>query len=391
VVAAINQRAMRGRLRLFGWILCSCLATAACPGQESEPLDFRTGRDFRDELEQPVTVTRSDVELRPLLARLSADRKIAIVLDRRIDPGRLIDASLPPMSLLSAIRQIAAQAEAGVSVVGDTIYVGPPASAGKLRTLCLLRELDLDDFGAALGPREFELSRTHTFAWDDLERPFDLLVHTAQRSDLTIDGIDQIPHDFWAGGTMVGVTATEAVSLVLIQFDLTFQWTRDAEGIRLVPVPRSVAVERTHSVRSVTPDVARDSVLERFPDLRIEINGRELTALATVEQHEVIEHLARGEDPDEQQDAGFGPIARRRFTLTVVRKPAGAVIRTLQVNGVNVTYDVEALSDAGIDLAAKISLDLKQATVDELFQALCEPLGLEYEIDGENVMLRPGE
>jgi hypothetical protein len=359
--------------------------------QESDRPDFRTGSAFRRELAQPVTVTRSDVELRPLLARLGADRGIAIVLDRRIDPGRRLDANLPPMKLLSAIRQIAAQAEASVSVIGDTVYIGPSESTGKLRTLCVLREMELDAFADQLGPREFELAQIHTFAWDDLDRPVDLLLRAAQRSVLGVDGLDQIPHDLWAGGTMAGVTPVEALSLVLIQFDLTFEWTGAAEGIRLVPVPRLVAVERTHPIRTITPAAARERVLERFPDLIVDVVGRELTVLATVEQHEAIELLARGQNPEEEEDAGFGPIARRRFTLTVVRKPAGSVIRTLQVNGVKVSYDAETLSAAGIDLTTKISLDLKQATVDELFQALCDPLGLEYEIDGEEITLRPAE
>lgn len=379
-----------GHLRSLCFLLF--VFPAVSTAQESDRQEFRTGSDFRHELEQPVTVTRSDVELRPLLARLSADRSVAIVLDRRIDPGRKIDANLPPMSLLSAIAQIAAQADATVSVLGDTVFIGPPESARKLRTLCVLRAMELDRFGDQIGRREFELAQTHAFAWDDLDRPSDLLLRAAQRSALTVDGLDQIPHDLWAGGTMVGVTPTEALSLILIQFDLTFEWTGAAEGIRLVPVPRAVAVERTHAVRNITPAAARDRVLNRFPDIEVDIGERELTAVATVEQHEDIELLARGEDPDERnQDRGFGPIARRRFTLTVVRKPAGAVIKTLQVNGVDVTYDAEALSDAGVDLSTKVSLDLKQASVDELFQALCEPLGLEYEINGEEITLRPAE
>lgn len=390
IVSHAIAEAVRGAHRCRPLCFLLFAFPALSMAEEGDRPVYRTGSAFRHELEQPVTVTRSDAELRPFLARLSADRGVAILLDRRIDPGRKVDANLPPMKLLAAIRGIAAQAEASVSVVGSTVFIGPAESTARLRTLCVLRAMELDQFGDRLGPREFDLAQTHTFAWDDLERPADLLVRTAQRSTLAIEGLDQIPHDLWAGGTMVGVTPIEAISLILIQFDLTFEWTGLGAGIRLVSMPRAVAIERTHPVRTMTPAAARELILQRFPDLDVAISGRQLSALATVEQHEAIERLARGEDPDDEgEEAGFGPIARRRFTLTVVRKPAGAVIKTLQVNGVNVTYDAEALGAAGIDLSSKISLELKQATVDELFQAICRPLGLEYEINGEEITLRP--
>lgn len=363
---------------------------AAVPGvSQDERAEYRSGSDFRRELDKPVTVTRSDAELRPMFARLAADRGIAIVIDRRVDPGREIDANLAPSPLLHAIEQIAAQAEAVVSVVGDTVFVGSPESTAKLRTLCVLRAMELDEFGEALGPRDFELARTHSFAWDDLERPADLLLRVAQRGGLMVEGLELIPHDLWSGGTFVGVTPIEAVSLVLIQFDLTFEWTGAAEGIRLVPAPPQVAVTRTHAVRVIAPATARDLVQERFPDVPVEIAGRQLTATATVEQHADIAVLSRGDDPDEDVAvADFGPLARRRFTLRVVRQPAGAVLQTLQANDVDVQYDAEALAAAGIDLTTKISLDLKQATADELLTALCEPLGLEYEIQGEQILIR---
>ena len=364
---------------------------AAAPGaSQDERAGYRTGSDFRRELDKPVTVTRSNAELRPLLARLAADRGIAIVLDRRVDPGREVDANLPRTRLLQAIEQIAEQAEVVVSVVGDTVFVGSQESTAKLRTLCVLRAMELDAFGAALGRREFELARTHSFAWDDLERPADLLLRVAQRGGLMVEGLELIPHDLWAGGTFVGVTPIEAVSLVLIQFDLTFEWTGTAEGIRLVPAPPSVAVTRSHAVRTIAPATARDRVQLRFPDVPVEIAGRQLTATATIEQHADIASLARGDDPDKEVAAArFGPLARRRFTLRVVRQPAGAVLQTLQANDVDVEYDADALADAGIDLNTKISLDLNQAPVDELLQAICEPLGLEYEIKGEVITLRP--
>ncbi len=74
--------------------------------------------------------------------------------------------------------------------------------------------------------------------------------------------------------------------------------------------------------------------------------------------------------------------------MKVVRKPAIDVIRSLQANQVPVEYDAAALAAAGIDLNQKISFDVQQATIDELFKAICEPLGVDYAVQAATVVLR---
>ena len=367
--------------------ICAFATTAS----RADDIVFKTGTLFRRELGKPISINRDDAELRPLLHRLRADREVAILLDRRVDPSLRFDVHVQTVRFRTALEDIAERAGIGVTIVGSTVYFGPTEAAEPLRTIIALRENELDQFSERLGRREFELTRMSTLRWPDLARPVDLVRRTADRISLSVDLIDQIPHDLWAGAEMAAVTPIEALSLLLIQFDLTFEWTGPATGIRLVPLPRRIVITRSHAVVGLEMDEALERIRDRFPDVTIELDTREFQADATIEQHEEIAILARGGNPDEMEEGevDFGPLSRRRFTFKVLRQPAGAVLKTLEVNGLDLAYDLERLRAAGVDFNRKISFDLKQATADELFTEICEPLGLEYEIDGDRITLRP--
>jgi hypothetical protein len=358
----------------------------ACGGEPIDPHALLRGSEFVRALDQPLSIDREKVAVRELLERLQDERRVAIVLDRRIDPGRTIDARLPAMSFRSAVESIARRADAVARVVGDTLIVGPENNTGQLRTICVLRGLELDAFGDALGGRRFQLARTHTFAWDDLERPTDLVQRIAAQFDLQVAGLELVPHDLWAHGMIIEMTPTEALSWVLAQYDLTFEWTDVGKGVRIIPLSGVVAVTREHPIRRITALEALQRVNERFPELETRVDGKTLIATGLVEQHDVIAVLARGDDPDATpRTVKFGPLEKRRFTLRVVRQPASAVFATLQKREVDIRIDEVALIAVNVDLEQKISLDIKQATISELLEAICEPLGATFAVDGETV------
>jgi hypothetical protein len=87
----------------------------------------------------------------------------------------------------------------------------------------------------------------------------------------------------------------------------------------------------------------------------------------------------------------FGALAKRRFTLRVVRQSASAVLQKLQDSEVDVRLDDAALTAANIDLSRKISLETKQATISELLHAICTPVGATYSVDGETVYVPAAE
>ena len=55
--------------------------------KETGPTNWLTGPNFRQELDRPFSGSWSSVEFRQLLKEVALDRRISIVLDRRLDPS----------------------------------------------------------------------------------------------------------------------------------------------------------------------------------------------------------------------------------------------------------------------------------------------------------------
>ncbi|HEY4258654.1 MAG TPA: hypothetical protein VGM98_00785, partial [Schlesneria sp.] len=126
------------------------LIAAACAGQsggnsvrERRPDGFVTGQKFQIELAQSTSGTWANVEFRAVLNALATQRRVAILLDRRIDPTRSIPVEIRELPFREAVQVVAHQASAELCVPGNLVYVGLPAAVKRLRTLIELRSTEL--------------------------------------------------------------------------------------------------------------------------------------------------------------------------------------------------------------------------------------------------------
>ncbi len=349
------------------------------------------GAKFRAELDRSMSASWSNVSLRSIFRRISDQRKVAILLDRRIDPTPELEIDIANLSLLAAIEHIATQSSAAVSVVGNTLYVAPPARAARLRTLVELQSIELFKESSTLSKRRyFNLVNRQMFHWNDLDQPSELLRRIAKTYKLEIHGLDLIPHDLWAGATLPKVNAIEALSLVLIQFDRTFTWTKRMRGIRVVPIPAKIAIEKKYVPRGTTSVAAVRKWTAAIRGLQAEPKGGVVVVRGTVEQHEILSDLLRPREKRKKSvgSAGPTPLHRRTFTYRTRNVPIRAIMRELEKkSGMVFTFDHNALASAGIDLDKKISIELRNASAEKLLEEIFGRLGLTFSIDNLTVTL----
>jgi hypothetical protein len=321
---------------------------------------FLFGKPLQDALVQKVGRAWSGVTLRDVVRNLSHENKVAILLDRRIDPTRLIGLSLPPTPLRDVIAELAQSVGAQTAIIGNVVYIGPEDSAGKLRTLIDLRAKELAKLAAgakvtskdakdksAWRGRPASLTQPKSFVWEDLDRPRDLLKQVADKFQFEIDDLSNLPHDLWAGSGMPQVTAVEALSLLLIQFDATFEFHSDKAAVRVVPIPADLALTRPASTKIAKPSGTSDK------------KGKTAS------------------------------LSQTTFTLTAMPASLRDLIRTFEASGVRFDYDPVELGLAGISLEQKVDLKVEQETAKKVFKDLFEPLGIEVTIVDDVVRLRP--
>jgi hypothetical protein len=377
------------------------LCTFETIASADESIKFAVGPAVRKALEQPISGTwgGNEVNLRVILREIEGARHVAVVLDRRIDPTASLRADAGGEMLGDFLERLAAGSNSGSVLVGNTVYLGPAAAAAKLRTLVALRTQELSVKGEIPGGRRGELGRATTFRWNDLDSPADVLTRLAEQYQLKIEGLDLVPHDLWGGAVLPESSAAEALSLVLVQFDLTFAWIEHGKGVRLERVPERVEVERVHPPSPGTS--ASDSLAgwkEKLPDLDARVEKGKIVVTGTLEVHELVDRLRRGGDlPDKtasREGPPLKPLRFERYTLKMKNTPASALLKELGTPArgkLAFKYDPDVFQAAGIDLDKLVSFEVKNATIEELLKATFEPLHVQFEIVDRTVKLKPAK
>ncbi len=360
-----------------------------------------SGIRFRQSLSQRVSVSWSNTStdrlrqhsIRHIARRVQELWQVSILLDRRIDPSSEMEIRASNRPVHEVLGLLAEPLGGSISVVGNTVYMGPTGDARVLRTLVHLRdeELKLSVEGLSGATRIARLGRKSTVRFDDLTSPREVLAEIARRWKLEILSVDRIPHDLWAGAQWPRATATEALSLVLIQYGLTFEWTARGQGIRIVGFDRPVSLVGKYRARGGKVSRAVSLVRRELPGVSFERAGSgEVGVRGTWEDLQVARSLIeRGRRPaGSVASPRYPPLSRRRFTLRVARARAADVMKQLEQTGVRFDYDSKTLKSAGVRFEQLVTLDVREVTAGVFFAKLFGPLGLSVEIDGLTVRLR---
>ncbi|TWU09689.1 hypothetical protein CA54_49310 [Symmachiella macrocystis] len=351
------------------------------------------GAAFEQTLNQHISVRWENVDVRTILERLTTEYHIAFLRDRRIDADAVVSFSTVPKPARDVVTDVSALAGGDIRFVSNTAYVGPELAAQKLRTLIALRSEELASAGEITREHRQRLAKRQTIHWQDLDQPAEILNDIARQYKLKIVGGEQIPHDLWGGGTFIADSAAEALSLILVQFDLTFHWRSGATEIEFVPIPEKVVLERGHNPSPHSMREAAELITAELPGLLQRSEGGKIVVLGTIEEHETVERVLHPPQPKIAEHPGKAaddPLENERITLRVMGVPALALIKDLQKRyKMTFTYDTKALATAGIDLEQKVDIHVTKTTIDGYLAAFIKQVGAEIERNGLQVTIRP--
>lgn len=362
-----------GRLVLCGAVAVTWLpATGAAAGAESR---WITGAELQQQLREPFDITWTANPLRAALTRLSEVKQLALLLDRRIDPGQELDLSVQSMPLQTAIEGIAEKCGMGVSLLGPVAYFGPKEAVARLRTVAALQADTLRTFPPEVQEKYF---KKQALRWDDFATPRGLLEELAAANQLQLYGLELIPHDLWAGADLPPLSLVERLTLILNQFDLSFQASPDGQWLKVIPLPNDLGV-----VRSYPGGFNAEAVARRYaaiaPDAKIKVVDGTIWVKALLEDHERIHAGGSPATASRPEPRPATPnFETTRFTIKVENRPLGDLVYALtQKLQLQLKWDETAIRNAGIDLGKLVSFEVKEGTVDELFESLLEGSGLQ--------------
>jgi hypothetical protein len=369
---------MRGAWWLVasGWWLVAGLMMQV-GGAEPERVEWLAGAALETQFAQPVTVNWSYAPLKSAITNLARLHRVALVLDRRVDPEQTLQFSVSGVPLERACEQLAGYCRLGFCRLGPIGYFGPPAVAARLRTLAALRR---DDAQRLPNETRAVLARTARWQWDDFATPRELLDQLAQRAEIKVTGVEQIPHDLWAAGDLPSMSLLDRLTLLAVQFDLTFRFEDDGRTIALIPVPDRVVIERSYPASS-RPQEQAQRWAALVPSSQVEVVGRKIVVRGPVEDHERLTQPRRKPTTKPGQAV---------YTLTLKGLPLERVLEELPKRlQFKLRIDREALARANISLDQPVTLQVENATLEGLLQAALEPAGLLFHREGDEIVVEP--
>lgn len=347
------------------------------PGATISP-SWKSGAALRKSLDTPVSLVWGDRETRGAFDSLARSTGVAIFLDRRIDPSHLLTLKVVDEPLRSVLLSAAGQVEAGVVLVGSVVYVGPKATSGKLLALASLRR---QETGKLPAEARIRLTKSEAWSWAEPAEPRQLLNDLATRGGVRVENPELVPHDLWPAANLPVLTWTERMTLLLAGFDLTYE-LKDQRTIRLVPLPERLVFERTYSPQGDADRAAID--LRRLvPEAKIAVERGALRVSATAEDHERVDRLLGGDRVTNTKVT----LGKKRYTLTVANKPAGAVLKTVAAQ---ISRDLKFDASLTEKLRTEVSLEVNEVSLEELLDKTLKPLGLTYRVDETALVIVAG-
>jgi hypothetical protein len=353
----------------------------ACPLLVAAPAP-RSGSSFERQLTAPLTAKWNHVSFRRAIKSLGDTQNIAIVIDRRMDADKPFALAVTGDSLELTLARIAESEQIGCSIFPPVVFFGPKSACERLQTVAALRREEIGRLPA--GPRRL-MSQSRPGGWPILGEPAKLVENLAAEARVTIKNPEIIPHDLWDEARLPPMPWSDRLTLILAQFDLTFEVGPDGRSIELKPIPNDVTITRKYAGGD-SPSTRRAKLRKLVPGVQIEMDGGQLVVRGRLEEHREIASLLSGK----QVRTKTVTRGDQRYTLKVAGLPLENVFAQLgKMLKLEIQYDREAIDKAGISLKQLISFEVTKATLEELLSAALQDTGLKYELTGTTVTMRP--
>lgn len=333
-------------------------------------MTYLTGPALRERLDLTTNATWTRASLQRILQSITEADRVAIIRDRHIDPTRQIDISFNGETLELGLNRLALKVGGGLSIVENVVYIGPPKVAQRLKTLAALRRAEIQTLPIA---ERQKLIQSRPWRWKELSTPRELLADLSRESGYEIVGAEQIPHDLWAAGDWPYLTWIDRLTLIAAQFDLTFELDAAGRRVKLIPIPEHVELVRKYPGNGRAAELAKRWA-SQLPDATVRAEGESVVVTGSAEDHELLERAKPGTTAKRPRVT-----QQEVYKLSVDKIPLQALLTHLQDRlKIEVRYDAAVLEQAGVKPDQLISIDVKDASLDDLFQAIVGPLGLKH-------------
>ena len=335
---------------------------------------WHTGRDLDLFNRASVSADWTQAKRRERLLEFAKQQKVAVFVDRRVDPNNLINFGKANCTVEQFYWAFAEDQNLGVCKLDDVYYFGPIQTAIPLRILweSLAKE------NSRLKKSVVNWSAKKAIKTASPVIPAAHLNSLALQSGFKITNPEAIPHDVWAGIDLPPMSIDEHVAIFLVGFNKWFERSADGTRLTIVDIPNltdgRIAFSNVKNAKDVAKQLKSD-----FTKLRIRRSSKTITVTGSVSDLADLRRKLISLQVAEQSE-----LSDRTFSLKIPRAPRINVLKKLtEQTGLKLITD-----DASQDkLKEAIGLEVKDATLSELVKATLDGSGLKFELSDSDLRI----
>lgn len=320
------------------WLLLAVASAsvASAPVNASE----RSPEALVDRLSMPMHGTWRRSTVADVAAQVAADGGVPVAIDRRIDFTRRIDLDGDARSLAAVLDELADKAGGAAVLHGACVRIAPPEAAARA-----FASADSRGRRLAVLPKtaRHALAAEAPLTVEAGDRPRDVVERLLAEAMLEADGLELIHDDHLPAATFPSMPLVDRIDTVLAHYGLAIGSARGKEGTARVAVA-----------------AADDGDVPPPP---------RLATLAPT-------------------TAGSRPVPIDRFTLRTDAALDELLTVLAKRFGLRLSLDLESLARKGVAAKEIVKLSVRDVSRDALLDAVTRPLGLEWTVDGDRLVVR---
>ncbi|MEC8557373.1 MAG: hypothetical protein VXZ82_20415 [Planctomycetota bacterium] len=341
-------------------------------------LDMPNARVSINKLNQSTTLLWQNKPLRQGMQELAKSHRLSLWIDRRIDPNQLLKMQTDQSdTLATAIERLGKEFELDLGLLESVLYVGPANTLPRLQRAHVVLHDALS--------KHANQARTEmrVLQWEELATPMSLVQQLESSWSISVSA--KLPHDLMHEGTIENCTLATQLVLIGSGFGIEPFWNEreSSLGYRLLSSERAWSC--SYESKSLGPIARRTADLAKLARRhkgKVTRRGELTLVSGPTALHQAL--LAQ---PASGGGTPKNAFANSVYSFEVKNEPVEVVLNSLAGSlGLKLKWD-SAVADE--QRKQRISLDIKNAKVDELLMQFGQHASLKMERANQTITIRP--
>ncbi len=356
------------------------------------PIEWLTGKEVDEAGGLAFSLRWTGMPLGERLRLMSARKRIAVFIDRRVDPSIPVTLELSNVTFEQFLWRLAETCDAaetsgndvssnprnyGVCRVDDVYYFGPKQSAA---TLPVLLELLADETASKEGLKDGVWRKRGSIAWERLAQPASIIKQLCTDNSATLINTELLEHDLWPAVDLPPLKFEQRLALLLVGFNKIYRRSDDGTQIQLIEIPILANGPQKVTLTSAAKDIVKE-LRNQFPDYKIRASGRTIKLEGDIAiGYEIRRAIAN------MQVAVQGDEDSQRFSIDTASlpRPRGEMLATIANRmRLQLTFDPNVRSQ----LDEPVALTVMDKRLEEILAMVLAGSGLVHRVEGGNLVI----